>query len=99
MVAAIGPEDAASFQRYWDKNDLPFTGLPDPTQSVLKKFGQEFNLLKLGRQPALMIVDRQGMLRYVHYAKNQSDIPSNREVLSLLDELERENRDEGGLKT
>ena len=83
----VGPEDAAAFRDYWRQNDLPFVGLPDPSHSVLKLFGQQVNLFKLGRMPAQVIVDRQGVVRYVHYGHSMSDIPENEELLALLADL------------
>jgi len=44
----VGPEEARAFAAYFEKHSLPFTGLPDPTASVLKLYGQEVNLFKLG---------------------------------------------------
>jgi peroxiredoxin len=86
-IVVVGPEDAGAFAEYWQAHDFPFVGLPDPTHTVLKRYGQEINLFKLGRMPAQVIVDRQGMARYVHYGHSMSDIPSNDEVLALLDDL------------
>jgi peroxiredoxin len=86
-VIVVGPEDASAFREYWAKNNLPFTGLPDPSHSVLKKFGQEVSLFKLGRMPAQVIVDRQGVARYAHYGHSMSDIPENQELLALIDEI------------
>ncbi len=88
-VIVIGPEDKAAFARYWEKGSLPFVGLPDPRHTVLKLYGQEINLFKLGRMPAQVIVDRTGQARYVHYGHSMSDIPPNEELLTLLDELNR----------
>lgn len=87
QVIVIGPEDDQAFAAYWQKHDLPFIGLPDPKASVLKLYGQEVNLFKLGRMPAQVIVDRAGVARFVHYGHSMSDIPENAEVLSLLDQL------------
>jgi len=86
-VIVIGPEDEAAFARYWEKESLPFVGLPDHRHTVLRLYGQEINLFKLGRMPAQVIVDRTGQARYVHYGHSMSDIPSNEELLALLDEL------------
>ena len=86
-VVVVGPEDAKAFARYFKENDLPFIGLPDPTASVLKLYGQEVNLFKLGRMPAQVLIDRQRMARYVHYGHNMSDIPANAELLALGDEI------------
>jgi peroxiredoxin Q/BCP len=87
VILVVGPEDAEVFKRYWMENDLPFIGLPDPRHSVLKLYGQEVNLFKLGRMPAQVLVDMQGIARYVHYGHAMSDIPENAELLSLIDEL------------
>ena len=85
----IGPEDARAFSEYWKSNDLPFIGLPDPKASVLKLYWQEVNLFKLGRMPAQVIVDKNGLARFVHYGHSMADIPENAEVLALLDQLDK----------
>jgi peroxiredoxin len=87
VVIVVGPEDQAAFKKYWAANQLPFIGLPNPDHSVLKQFGQEVNLFKLGRMPAQVIIDRQGMARYVHYGKSMSDIPDNQEILAVIRKL------------
>ena len=88
QVVVVGPENAQAFKSYFEKNDLPFVGLPDPTASVLKLYGQEVNLFKLGRMPAQVLVDKAGVARFVHYGHNMSDIPENDELLALLDEID-----------
>lgn len=87
QIIVLGPEDAQAFAAYWKKNDLPFIGLPDPKTSVLKLYGQEVNLFKLGRMPAQVIVDKAGVARFVHYGHSMSDIPENAELFSLLDQI------------
>jgi peroxiredoxin Q/BCP len=86
-IVVVGPEGQAAFAAYWQEERLPFVGLPDPTHSVLKLYGQEVNLFKLGRMPAQVIVDKSGWARYVHYGRSMSDIPSNAELLALLDSI------------
>lgn len=86
-ILVVGPEDAAAFRKYWADNDLPFVGLPDPEHRVLDLYGQQVKLLKFGRMPAQVLVDRDGTLRFVHYANSMSDIPPNEELLGLLDSL------------
>ena len=87
-VIVVGPEKAKSFQQYWQKENLPFIGLPDPDHTVLKTYGQEFKLLKLGRMPAQMLVDKSGTLRFVHYGSSMSDIPSDTELFESLESIE-----------
>lgn len=83
----VGPENAAAFEKYWRKNNLPFPGLPDPKNSVLKLYGQEVNLFKLGRMPAQVLVDKEGTARFVHYGSSMSDIPAAEAVLEAVDGL------------
>jgi peroxiredoxin len=86
-VMVVGPDDAQAFEAYWCEHDLPFIGLPDPGASVLKLYGQEVNLFKLGRMPAQVIIDQAGVARFVHYGHSMADIPANAEVLAMLDQL------------
>jgi peroxiredoxin Q/BCP len=86
-IIAVGPEGPAAFKAFWQKNGLPFVGLPDPKHQVLKRYGQQVNLFKLGRMPAQVIVDLRGRVRFVHYGHSMLDIPANNEILALLDKL------------
>lgn len=83
-IMVVGSENAESFQKYWMKEALPFIGLPDPDHRILKLYGQETSLFKLGRLPAQMLIDKSGMLRYVHYGHSMADIPSNKEIINLI---------------
>jgi peroxiredoxin Q/BCP len=86
-VVVVGPEDARAFTDYWQRESLPFIGLPDPKSSVLKLYGQQVNLFKLGRMPAQVLIDKAGVARFVHYGHSMSDIPENEEILALGDEV------------
>ena len=89
-VIVVVPEDADAFAKYWSEHDLPFIGLPDPSHSVLKRYGQEVKIFKFGRQPAQVSMDRQGRVRFVHYGHDPSDIPSNEEILDVLQTMDSE---------
>ena len=86
-IVVVGPEGPKAFSDYWEEFDLPFVGLPDPKHTVLKLYGQEINLFKLGRMPAQLVVDKTGQVRYVHYGHSMGDIPSNAELWGILDEV------------
>lgn len=86
-VVVVGPETPSEFQAYFNKEKLPFIGLADPTHSVLKLYGQKVNLFKLGRMPAQMIIDKNGLLLFIHYGHNMTDIPQNEEVIEILKSL------------
>lgn len=89
VVIVVGPDSKAAFQEYWQRENLPFIGLPDPNYKVLKLYGQEVNLFKLGRMPAQVTIDKQGTVRYVHYGNSMADIPHNNEILANLKDLNR----------
>ena len=86
-VIVVGPESASRFRAFWERHRLPFIGLPDPEHRVLKLYGQEVNLFRLGRMPASVLIDREGQVRYAHYGHSMSDVPSTDELLATLDAL------------
>jgi len=89
-IVVVGPEDGPSFASYWKSHSLPFIGLPDPGHTVLKRYGQEVSLFKFGRMPAQLLIDKQGMARFVHYGHDAGDIPPNKEILGLLNTINEE---------
>jgi len=89
-VLVVGPDGPRSFQRTWEKQAFPFPGLADPQHTVADLYHQQVNLLKLGRMPAVLIVDQAGQIRYQHYGESMSDIPLNQEILQFLDQLDKE---------
>jgi peroxiredoxin len=86
-IIAIGPGSPEVFKRYWQNERMPFIGLPDPDHGVARLYRQEVNLFKLGRMPLSCIIDKQGLVRYIHYGVSMQDIPSNADLLHVIDEL------------
>jgi len=56
----------------------------DPTKKVPEKLNQEVKLLKFGRLPALLVIDKKGIIQYAYYSDSMSDIPKNEEVFEVL---------------
>jgi peroxiredoxin len=95
-IIAVGPERPQTFADWWHKHQMPFIGIGDPEHVIANMFGQEVKLLKLGRMPALIVVDREGKMRNLHYGNSARDIMTDEEVMALLDEINREqSRSEG----
>jgi peroxiredoxin len=86
-ILAIGPDSPDKFTDYWRENNIPFPALPDPNKQVSKIYKQEVNLFKLGRMPLNTILDRKGVIRFIHYGYSMSDIPDNEMLLRVIDEL------------
>ncbi len=87
IVVAVGPEGKEEFAKYWQENQMPFYGIPDPDHTIANQYGQKVNLIKLGRMPAHVIIDKQGMIKHVYYGASMKDIPENDSVLEKIREL------------
>ncbi len=86
-ILVVAPDDAQDLRAYWAAEDLPFTCLVDHDHRVADLYRQEVNLLKLGRMPSVLLVDRDGDLAVQHYGSSMADIPANRHVLNWIEQL------------
>jgi peroxiredoxin len=99
-IIAIGPEDMQTFTNWWHNEHMPFVGIADPEHIIAKMYGQKVNPLKFGRMPAMVVIDKDGNIRFSHHGDSMSDIPSNKDVISLLDDINRaENAVDNSTKT
>ena len=71
-----------AFPIYYDQSDEKIA------KSVLN---QEWKFFKLGRMPALLVVDKQQIIQYAHYGDSMSDIPRNQEIIAVLEEINKPN--------
>ena len=83
----IGPEGPRRFRQVWEREAYPFVGLADYRHVVAGKYGQEVKLHKLGRMPAVLVVDKLGIIRFARFGHSMADIPPNADLLGLLDRL------------
>lgn len=86
-ILVVNPEETAEVKTFAESMGLPFPMLVDPGHEVANRYGQEVNLLKLGRMPALVVLDRDGVVRYEHRGGSMMDTPKNSDVLAVLDRL------------
>ena len=86
-ILAVSPNSEDEIRKYWERENIPYIGLPNPTHEVALLYRQEVNLFKLGRMPLVCVVDRRGYIRYAHYAASMSDIPSNQTLFNVIDQL------------
>lgn len=61
----------------------------DKKKNIAKILRQEIKILKMGRMPGLIIIDKHGIIRYAYYSDNMHDIPENKEI---IDELKKINK-------
>jgi peroxiredoxin Q/BCP len=89
-IIALGPDGPNAFRSYWEEEHIPFTGCSDIKSRVAGQYYQEVNWLKFGRMPVIFVIDLNGVIRYGHYGDSMSDIPSNEEILDVIDQLSAE---------
>ncbi|OPL15284.1 MAG: hypothetical protein AVO39_02500 [delta proteobacterium MLS_D] len=47
-IVVVAPHGKSRVRAYWEKENLPFIGIPDPDGTLGKLYGQEWNLVKPG---------------------------------------------------
>ncbi len=83
-VIAICPEKIEQVIKFQEKNNLSFDLVSDSDHSLANKYGQETKILKLGRMPAQIVLDKNSSVLFKRYAKNMKDITENEAVLSMF---------------
>jgi peroxiredoxin len=84
-IIVVAPDDARALKDFWHEEKIPFIGLPDPDHKVADLYRQEVNLLKLGRMPALFVIDKKGAILFKHYSASMSDIVPDDKLFKILD--------------
>ena len=87
QIVVIAPHDEKKVRDYWGKESLPFIGIPDLLGGLGRLYAQEWRLFRLGRMPALFVVDANGIVVFAHYADHMAHIPGNAALLQALDGL------------
>jgi hypothetical protein len=56
----------------------------DPSKKVPKMLKQEIKLIKGGRMPGLLILDKAGIIRFAYFGESMHDIPKNDVLFEVL---------------
>jgi peroxiredoxin len=83
-VVIVGQHSRAEFANIWKMYSFPFVGLPDERERVARSYNQKIVFEKLGRLPAIFIVDLFGVVAYSHYSSDILDFPLNEKLLQVL---------------
>lgn len=86
-VVAIAPDTAAGVAKFVDNNPYPFSLLADEDHHVFDAYDVISTMMSIGQRPALFVVDRDGVVRFDSIGTQQWQIPSNDNVLAVLDKL------------
>jgi thioredoxin-dependent peroxiredoxin len=86
-IVAIAPDDADGVAKFTRTNTFPFPLLADSAHVVFDAYDVASTLMSLGQRPALFVIDGTGVVRFDSIGKQQWEIPSNENVLAVLQGL------------
>lgn len=86
-IVAIAPDTVDAARTFFERENLPFTCLPDPDRKVFRMYDVKSAMISLGQRPGLFIVDKDGIVRFAHLGFQQWEIPKVDETLAELDAL------------
>ena len=87
-VVCIAPHDLSETRQLVESLRLPFPVLADGERKVFQAYDVASRAWSLGQRPGLYVLDFRGIIRFAHVGWQQWDIPSNRQVLDVLDSLD-----------
>lgn len=79
-MVVVAP-DSPQRLRQWA---LPCPAIADPEGTVLRALGQVVDWWRLGRMPGVLVVDRQGMVRWRHQGRSMRDVPTVQQWLAVV---------------
>ena len=85
-IVMVGGGHAEAAQKIRDRYKLPFPVFADSDHSVYDSFGLDKALL-IFQKSGVFLIDRHGVLRYMHAAGNPSQSFNDREILSEVAKL------------
>jgi peroxiredoxin len=59
----------------------------DKKEKVAKRLKQQIKLLKFGRMPGLLIIDKEGIIKFAYYGDSMKDIPENDVLIEVIRKL------------
>ena len=87
QVLTISHQAGHPVEHWLAENALPFPWLYDPERSVIKAYGV-FNALSYDAfrmaHPTAVLVDKEGIVRFIYRCSTQWDVPSNAVLLEAV---------------
>jgi peroxiredoxin len=87
VILIIDPDRPDQIREHWEREGLPFPGFADPDNYVASLFNQKVDVYRKGRLPSIILLDREGRIRYRHDGASAPDIPSDETLLAELDRI------------
>ncbi len=89
-VVVILSQSRERMREYLEEKAFPFPVLSDASRDVAKRYGVyvrvNFESMNIAR-PAIFLLDREGIIRYIFIASVQVETPSDHEILSTLESI------------
>ncbi len=83
-VVVICPENMEGITKFVSKNRVSFDLVSDENHILADKYGQKVVLMKLGRMPAQIVLDKNEDIIFKHYSNSMKDIVENDELLKAI---------------
>ncbi len=83
-LLVVCPEDEKGVEKFTKDFDFGFDFVADHKHTLADKYNQQVKILKFGRMPAQIVLNKDLEVVYSHYAKNMKDIVEEREIFSEL---------------
>ena len=87
VLFTILPDTQESAEKFEELYENKFPIYYDSKKKVNKMLKQEVKPLKMGRMPAILVIDAQGIIRYAYYGDSMDDIPENEVIIDILKDL------------
>ncbi|MBD3196987.1 MAG: redoxin domain-containing protein [Candidatus Lokiarchaeota archaeon] len=78
-------ENAEKMEKKYARNKFPI--FYDEEEKVAKMLNQEKKLLKLGRLPGLLVLNKENVIQYAYYSDSMKDIPENDVIFEVISNL------------
>ena len=85
-VLVMVPNGPFMIGRFLAFTEMPYPILSDKGSKVAGEYMQLKKFIAIGT-PTVFLLDRQGVIRYAHYATSVIEEPDNREPLRVLREM------------
>ncbi len=89
-MLGVTAQDSEELRKYLEFHEFPFTIINDEDRSVIKAYGIDQETEgKFGTiaRPTNMIVDPEGIVRYIYIGDGPSDFPEDEEMYEVLDKI------------
>jgi len=85
-ILVMVPNGPFMIRSYVNLTSNPYPILSDKGSRVAGQYFQVKHFIKLGT-PTVFLVDRQGIIRYAHYATSLLEEPSSQEPMAILADM------------